>query len=340
LKSQGGSDIFVAKYDTSGNLQWARGYGNPNTTADVGYAIAVDPSNNVVVTGQFGGRVDFNHTAATLNLSSAGGSDIFVLELTSAGNTVWAKRFGSTADDRGMGLAIDKAANIYLAGGLSTVVDPRIAARLHKKTNLDALVMKLNASGGTVWQRRIGGDLDDEADGIAVDDAGNAYVAGRFSGTADLDPGSGGHFVTSAGGRDGFVVKLDSAGRYVASKRFGSSSDEEVTGIARTSDGRIVVLGNFRGTVNFNPGGTGGVATSAGGLDAFVAQFDSNLNFRSVKTLGGAGDDRGKSIAIDALDQVFLTGEFRGSLRMALDENDVVLASQGGADVLLAEVEF
>src|SRR5207249_2979705 len=109
LTSHGGFDVFVAKYDTSGNYLWARGFGGTGGTADVGYGIAVDAADNVLVTGQFGGAMVYDNQQPQLRLTSAGSSDVFILKLSGDGSTLWGRRIGGSGADRATDIATDEA---------------------------------------------------------------------------------------------------------------------------------------------------------------------------------------------------------------------------------------
>ena len=106
-------DVFVAKFDTDGNHVWSKRLGD--SWVDRGFAIAVDTSVNVVVTGTFGDTVDFGGGP----LTSAGSDDGFVAKYGSAGNHLWSRRFGDTSADWGTGIAVDRAGNVFVTGSVS-----------------------------------------------------------------------------------------------------------------------------------------------------------------------------------------------------------------------------
>ncbi|MBK7390040.1 MAG: SBBP repeat-containing protein [Bacteroidetes bacterium] len=88
----------------------------PQRPNDIGNGITVDPSNNVLVTGYYSGTADFDPNAGTLNYTSVGVADIFVLKLSSAGNLLWAKSIGSGLDDVGTDIITDNIGNVYHTG--------------------------------------------------------------------------------------------------------------------------------------------------------------------------------------------------------------------------------
>ena len=205
----GGFDIFVSKLDSSGNFVWARSMGG--TGFDQAYGIAVDSTGNVYTTGWFTGTVDFDPGFVTNNLSSAGSFDIFVSKLDSNGNYVWARRMGGAGEEQGRDIAVDSAGNVYTTGYFENTVDFDPGAGLSNLISAganDIFVSKLNSSGNFVWARSMGGTGSDQANGTAVDSAGNVYTAGQFTFTADFDPAIQTANRTSAGSSDAFTLKL------------------------------------------------------------------------------------------------------------------------------------
>jgi hypothetical protein len=116
LTSASANDVFVAKYNSSGALQWAKRAGGVGF--DEAYGIAVDGSGNSYVTGYFDGSATFGAGEANQTiLTAAGGSlDIFVAKYNSSGALQWAKRAGGMVDEAGYGIAVDGSGNSYVTG--------------------------------------------------------------------------------------------------------------------------------------------------------------------------------------------------------------------------------
>lgn len=117
LTSGSGDEVFVAKYDSDGDLVWAKHFNSGGN--DVGTGITVDGSGNVYTTGSFLGTVDFDPGAGTANLTSTGSTDIFVVKLNSSGSYVWAVRAGGGGADAGNGIALDSSNNVHVTGNYS-----------------------------------------------------------------------------------------------------------------------------------------------------------------------------------------------------------------------------
>ena len=115
------ADIFVSKFNSEGNLTWARWMGSSGF--DKGFGLALDGSGDVYITGPFHGTVDFDPGPGEFNLTSAGEADVFVSKLDKAGNLVWVKSMGGTQFEEGIGIAVDGIGNVYTSGRFQGTVD-------------------------------------------------------------------------------------------------------------------------------------------------------------------------------------------------------------------------
>ncbi|MBD2699075.1 SBBP repeat-containing protein [Spirosoma sp. BT702] len=229
VSSGGTTDIFVSKLTPSGSFGWARRLGGSN--AEAGTSIAVDNSGNVYTTGYFQGMVDFDPapSPATANLTSAGNNDIFISKLDASGDYVWAKRMGSTSDDRGQSIGVDNSGNVYTTGYFVNEVDfdpGSGTVDLTSAGDFDIFLSKLSSSGNYVWAKRIGGTSRDIGYSLILDNSNNIHLAGQFMNTVDFNPGTGNASLTSAGDYDGFVGKFDASGNYVWARKLGGTDRE------------------------------------------------------------------------------------------------------------------
>jgi peptidoglycan hydrolase-like protein with peptidoglycan-binding domain len=261
ITSSGSADIFVLKLNSSGTFQWVNTYGG--SAFDVGHDIAVDSSGNSYITGYFEGTVDFGGGNAT----SAGAADIFILKLNSSGTFQWVNIFGGTSTDVGQGIAVDSSGNSYITGSFLGTVDFG-GGNVTSAGSDDIFVLKLNSSGTFQWVSTFGGTSIDVGEDITVDSSGNSYITGWFRETVDF----GGGNVTSAGGGDIFVLKLNSSGTFQWVNTYGGTSGDVGEDITVDSSGNSYITGWFRETVDFG----GGNVTSAGGSDIFVLKLNSS----------------------------------------------------------------
>ena len=195
-------DIFVSKLDANGNFVWAKSMGG--TSNDAGNSIATDNAGNVVITGYFNGTVDFDPGASTLNITSSGATDIFIVKLDANGNLAWANSIGgsTTLDDRGNGITIDALGNILSTGYFNGIADfdPGAgtfnlnsgAASSLDTFSRDIYQLKLDANGNFIWAVKTGSGNSfqpDEGNAITVDALGGINSTGTFSTSADFDFG-------------------------------------------------------------------------------------------------------------------------------------------------------
>ena len=337
----GSSDIFVQKLDSAGNFIWAKAMGG--TSSDFGSDIAVDASSNVYTTGGFSSVADFDPGAGPANLISAGLDDIFVSKLDSLGDFLWARAMGGTGSDFGSGIVVDASENVYTTGQFSGTADfdPGTGALdLSSAGQSDIFVSKLNSLGNFLWARAMGGTTFDTGKDIALDASDNVYTTGLFAGTADFDPGESVENLASAGSNDIFVSKLDSSGIFVWAKALGGTGLDNGFGITVDALSDVYTTGQFSGTADFDPNTGSASLTSAGQSDIFVSRLDSDGNFMWAKVLGGTGGDIGKGISVDALGNVYTTGNFSGTADFDPDADMTSLDSAGNADIFVSKLTF
>ena len=177
VSSAGITDIFIAKYDTSGNFIWVKHGGGDDD--DFGKAITIDSYENVLVTGTFGS--DFGNFD-TLAITGAGLEDIFLTKLDSSGNVLWYTQAGGDDSDGGLGITTDKNDNICISGYFySSVIDFGNANMMTNYGSGDAFLAKYNTSGKLLWIRHAGGLEYDFATDVEADINGNLYITGSVS---------------------------------------------------------------------------------------------------------------------------------------------------------------
>jgi hypothetical protein len=184
-----------------------------------GRSVAVDASGNVYTTGSFRNTADFNpDPAVTYNLTPFGSLDVFVSKLDASGNFVWAKQLGGIGGEGGVAITVDAAGNVYTTGSFNRAADfnpdPAVTNTLTPSGfNDDIFISKLDAAGNYVWAKQLGGTSNDLGFGLAIDASGNVVTTGEFRATSDFNPDAAtANNLTSAGGSDIFVVKLNQPG--------------------------------------------------------------------------------------------------------------------------------
>lgn len=313
-------------------FEWAKTF--KSKYGSIPYSMTLDAKGNVYSTGSFRGAADFDPGPDTFMLytDSTQDYDAFISKLDASGNFVWAKRLGGANDENGYSITIDPSGNIYVAGnadGYSTKTDfdPGMGEYYLPSNGYDDIfILKLDTSGNFVWAKRFGGEKWAGAPLMSLDFKGNIYLSGYFTDKADLDPGMGTYYLTSAGETDIFISKLDPSGNFIWAKQIGGSSYDNGRSIQTDKAGNVYLTGKFEKTVDLDPGaGKYNISTTTehGG---FILKLNTAGNFVWGKqTL----DNDGGSITLDSLGNIFMVGSFGGIVDFDFGVNTYYLKGTG-----------
>jgi hypothetical protein len=255
-------DIFVAKYDSAGRHLWSRSFGN-DSNGETGQAVAVDGSGNIYVAGKvvlginvrtidFGCPPNSDYQGAALNA--------FVMKLNGQGQCQWVRYISDDYDDVGMGVAVDGSGNVYMTGYFESKASfdgqqfggttfTRIATGTLNgsgPSQYDGYLVKYNANGVTQWVRRFGGSSSEQSNSVAIDPVDSGIViTGTFYGSANFEDSDGVSKlpITSAGDRDGMVVKYSSGGQLLWAIPVGTMGLDTLSDVAVDSSGNVWVTG-------------------------------------------------------------------------------------------------
>jgi len=228
----------------------------------------------------------------------------------------WGGQFGGIGEDVVKKMHVDADGNSYTTGYFTDTADFDITNDEFNLTAVgwyDVFVQKTNAAGELVWAVSVGSAMFDYGTGITTDGQGNVYITGYFDETADFDPGAGEALLTSQGGGDIFILKLDSDGQFIWAKSIGGADYEESTSIGVDELGNVYVLGYLYETMDFDPGVGEVLLSSQGGSDTFLLKLDSMGNYENVFTYGGDGLDLALDMFVKSSTQIFITGFFDGT---------------------------
>jgi hypothetical protein len=332
------------------NFNWVKKFGG--TSTDLGFTIKLDASGNHIVAGNYNGTIDLDPGAGVFNVTSSGSQDIFICKLDANGNFVWGKSIGGVNEDAVTDLKIDNSGNVYLCGFFrgSADFDPSsnsfILSVSSGGATADGFLLKLDLNGNFSYAKQIGGStaIDDHIYSIDLDAQNNIYLTGYFNGSCDLDPGATQFLVSSTGGSDLFVVKLNSSGNFVFAKTVAGTFGNSVSGGSKgfsikvnTFD--IIVVGEFDGTQDFDTGSGTLNLTSNGLLDIFILKLDLNGNFVFAKSIGGTGNDAGNSIQIDQSNNLYISGYFNNTVDFNPLSSVNNLTSIGSSDGYLLKLD-
>ncbi len=317
------TDMFLVKYDTSGNVRWAKTALTADTSFVYGTAVKTDAAGNVYVTGFFrSGGLIFG--ADTLRNTADTAYDVFLTKFDSAGNVVWAKQSkGGRSEDYANVVTTDVAGNVYIAGnntsaymifGSDTLIDPSI------------YLAKYDRSGNLLLAEKLC-DAAAKVSSIVCDASGNVIIGGSFTGTEvfDTDTLVGAPTVSPTGTSTLFLVKLDSAANVLWARDANGSCG--LASLACDAAGNIFMTGELNDPWAPWSGGTITIGaytlTTSGGYDILIAKYSGAGSVLWAASAGGARDDRGMAITVDASgNNIYVTGFF-SSLDMQIRSDEL-----------------
>ncbi len=280
----------------------------------------------------------------SLNFPAAGGPnqpgrDAFVAKLNSTGSALlYATYLGGSADDAGMGIAVDSSGDAYVTGFTDSTDFPTAPATplLANQGGRDAFVARLDGAGTLVYSTYLGGGADDAGLGIAVDVGGSAYVTG-WTDSSDF-PTTISAFQGDQDVRDAFVAKLSAAGTaLVYSTYLGGDGADEGHAIAVDASGLAYVTGHTAST-NFPT--SANTRTRSTGQEAFVGKLDPGASGAASRLFltyfGGTGADAGFGIAVDSTGLVYVTGSTT-SANLPTKSTAFQLIHGGGQDAFVSK---
>ena len=305
------------------NVTWAARAGEAGEQTALGAAF--DAQGNVIVTGAFHGTMDWGGGV----LTSAGGSDIFLVKLDKAGKHLWSKRFGDASDQAGAGVVVSGTGQIWLTGGITGDVDFGGGLLTSADPLGDAFLASFGPGGAFVSAKRFGGAQAQRATALAIGANGDLYLGGVFDGIFDLGCGS----LASGGSGDIFVGRLDAAGACIYAKRFGDASTQELLALAPDPSHNVFLGGRFKGTVNFGGAPLTMPATTFG---AFTAKLDGAGGHVFSTAFGNTTlSQETTSVATDLSGNVFVAGSFSGTLTAGA----TTLTSAGMRDLFVTKLD-
>jgi len=310
------------------------------SSMDTVTSIAVDGSGNAYLAG-WTVSTDLP-TVNPVRAQNGGGVDAFVAKLGPGGNTlIYCTYLGGRGDDRAFGIAVDPAGNAYVTGWTAspafptlTQVQPTIGG------GKDAFVAKLNPAGNAlIYSTYLGGAATDSGNAIAVDAAGNAYVAG---GTYSLNfPTVNAYQSTNRGQQNAFVAKFSSFGSLLYSTYLGGNGSDSASAIAVNASGNAYVTGGATSTTF--PTAAPLQAASGGNQDAFVTKLNPSGNGLVYSTyLGGSGgmagsSETGNAIAVDASGAAYVAGA-TSSTNFPVTAGALQSTNLGGGDAFVSKL--
>jgi len=296
--------------------QWGRSGGSGGT--EVVGGVVVDASGYAYVVATFSDSLNLGDTT----IRSAGSTDVAVACYNPAGTLQWGRSFGGAGADEGKAIAIHPTTgDLIITGGFS-VTGNFGSQQLVSTGGVDLFLVKLTRSGTVTWARGGGGSGRDVGLGVAVDDNGSIAVGGSFVGSATFSGSN-----VSGAGTEALCALYNTAGTLQWVRSGGSSSTDEATDVAIDGSGNVVICGYYGAAATFS----GTTLPYSAGDEGFTVKYNGSGTAQWISTITGAGNQEGRSLAIDGSGNVYVTG----AIEQTTAFGTFVTASAGGRDMFL-----
>ncbi|MDZ4758449.1 MAG: T9SS type A sorting domain-containing protein [Bacteroidota bacterium] len=354
LTSAGGTDLFVAMYNSSGTLQWAKSAGSTNNERAV--RIVLDQSDDIYICGYYnlvgGGNPpsNANATFGNITLNGVGRGDFFAAKINNSGNWKWAVGGGSAnfQGESANDLTFDKSGNLYVVGQFSDSVNFGNGYKV-SKGGADIFVAVLDQKGNLNSVYTTGSRQNDFANAVTIGIDGRIYVGGAFNQAAANGGNNSiafGSYTLTPQAQDAFIACFDSNLSVQWATNYGGSQGDAIQKMSASSDGNIYIAGNFNGTASIGSN----TLTSLGGNDVFVCAIDTSFNLQWALGVGSAFVDDCRDILATGKGKQYITGSFNGTGTSgtkatfgsqsitAVDQSDIYVAEFSGCPGISSKV--
>ncbi len=327
-------DAFLAKFSSSGAIQWATYYGGSGN--DIAQAVATNISGDIYLCGLTSSSSGIA-TSGVYQPGYGGSQDAFLVKFSNSGAIQWGTYFGGYETDGAYRVSADSYGNVFIAG--ATLSPTSIATAGAFQTTIggmdDAFVAKFSSSGSMLWATYYGGSVDDYGISLAVDGIGNVFLCGGTNSSSGIaTPGS--YQSIFGGSDDGFMVKFNGSGTREWATYFGGSGGAHVTAIATDNSGNVFLTGETGSTSAIATPGAYQATFGGGTWDAYLAKFNNSGVIQWATYYGGSGLDIAYNLATDSAGNPFISGMTTSSSAIATVGAYQTVIS-GGEDAFLAK---
>ncbi len=331
-------DLFITKYKADGSYGWTRTAAGASSAQAKGYGVTADQNGNITAVGEFRQTVDFDDSAG-VDEHSHGSSwkSIFITHYDSDSNYLWTKSLvpQSYVYSAGLDVITDSSNNIIVVGTFGSTVDfdPGESEVIKDGgSKLDGFIVSFQEDGVFSWAKSFGNSSESVwVNAVTVDESNNVYTTGYFGGTVDFNDSGGVDEHIAVGDKDVFITKYSSSGEYGWTRTFGGSGEDLGNDLAVSTDGRVLVVGTYENTVDFDTSAGEHEFSSYGGYsDIFISTHTTEGVYISTDTYGGGRDDTVTGIALDTSNNYVIVGEYRGAVDFSNDDTNYFLSSAWG----------
>jgi hypothetical protein len=324
----GTSNMFVAKYDSSGNFLWMLpGVGTNSPPYNLVTDLTTDSSGNCYFTGFFNGNIIMSHDTIT----SAGSSpDVFVGKISSSGTVIWLQQGLGSGSDYSYGIGLDMNGNCYIAGSFDQGINFGGILLSANNASNDIFITKLDNNGNFLSAKSTGGTSTDLVNSLAVDKNGNCFLTGTFTSPELIFGIDTLHYAST--GADAYFARFDSSGNALWGRAGSGPGIQEPSSIAIDPNGNTYVTGVFKGDTMFIGPYT---LVTYGYWDFFTAKFDTSgtVSWADHQGSSAFGPESSSGIVADSAGNYFTTGLFRDPASF----DTITVTSPGNSDIFVTK---
>lgn len=352
--SQGGKDVFLAKYNYDGEFQWVVTFGG--SLDDEATDVFVDILANIYITGFFSGKIDMDSSdgedSEDTFISTNQNYDIFVAVYNELGDYNLGFILGGTGNDRGTGVRATIDGDIIVSGNFENTVDFDLTDNTYNLTSAgatDFFIASYDFLNELNFAFKFGGSGIDALSygGIEMDSKENIILAGSFTGTVNFNP-NGQAQLTAKNMSDGFLAKYSPSGSYLWAFNIGSSGNDQINRISVDSNNNIAIAGYFSGKADFDPSQSVVFEltpkSSGNSSDGFVAFYSEDGQLIWANGHGTEGNvtylNNSTGVFISNYGEIQATGRFFGNADFYTKNETKKLTSTGNSDIFLVKFDL
>jgi hypothetical protein len=316
-------DMYIAKVSAAGSVLWVKTPYGPNQ--DFATAVEVDKQGNSYVLADFYDSLVYDSSASGLSvfMSNPGLSNIYLAKYSPAGNLLWAKNLGGISIDYSKDLALDTAGNVYVTGGFYKTIylNPLVsnADTLRSKGQQDIFIAKYTSNGNFVWCKQLGSSGFESSSSIKCTQNGGFVMGGTYYDSLDFNPSPVDTLIlpVSTFGANLFITKYDNNGNYVWTNGISSAGFKSVGEIALDKNENVFITGKFNDVTDFDTQFAHNTLVALpGNSSIFFGKYNANNGslswMKKIEHGYQGGQDEGTAIALDAKEDIYITGKFWG----------------------------
>ena len=328
LTKVGGGDIYVAKYDPTGNLIWIKGAGGTNN--EIVNSIAIDATGIYIVGNSLSSSISFD----TITISGGIGTKVFIAKYNFNGDILWVNLLTFSFAGNLNSITTDAFGGIYVTGYYNDSSFVFAHDTLINSGGFDILILKYDSNGNKIWARSAYGKLNDKGTSIASDATGVYVTGSSYSDSLSFSTDTAFYYNMPVGfAYNIFLVKYDVNGNEKWMRKGSGSGSMSVDAIALATDTSGVYVAGYTGSQSLLLGTSG--FSQLGGYHTFVGKFNTSGNTMWVHRMNvSAADDAPLAIAAD-VSGCYISGKISVLIIFAGD----TIQSDGGDDSFISKYD-